>query len=159
MNRFFRPLTLMAAVLAVAFTMTGCAGARLNKGASSKPLPPKERIAQLESESQAKDQEIRRLQQELETLRDQAAVSEAYSYEPATNVKSAPSTGALRVPGVTVTQLQRALKSAGYDPGTIDGRLGKRTKEAVRSFQRAEGLKVDGVVGQKTWNALKRASA
>ncbi len=158
MNRLFRP-ALFASVVVLAFSLTGCAGARLNKGASSKPLPPKERIAQLESETQAKDQEIRRLQEELEGLRGQVAASESYSYEPATNVKASPATGAIRVPGLTVTQLQRALKSAGYDPGTIDGRLGKRTKEAVRSFQRAEGLKVDGVVGQKTWSALKRASA
>lgn len=157
MHRSVR-LSMAAFLLLIApMTLAGCAGARLNK--ADKPLPPKERIAQLESEAQVKDQEITRLQQELDQMRGQVAASESYSYEPVSNVKSAPSTGSIRVPGLTVTQLQRALKAAGYDPGTIDGRFGKRTKEAVRSFQRSEGLKVDGVVGQKTWGALKRASA
>ncbi len=148
----------VALFTAVALSASGCAGARLNKGAESKPLKPAERIAQLESESKAKDQEIVRLQTELSAMRDRSSVVEdAYAYEPVTNVKTAPSTAALRVPGVTVQQLQRALKAAGYEPGPIDGRLGRRTKDAVRSFQRAEGLKVDGVVGQKTWTALKAA--
>jgi|APTNR8051073442_1049403.scaffolds.fasta_scaffold56854_2 peptidoglycan hydrolase-like protein with peptidoglycan-binding domain len=158
MNRPFRSLSMTVLVTAVALSASGCAGARLNKGAESKPLKPAERIAQLESEVKAKDQEIVRLQTEMSSMRDRSTVIEdAYAYEPATNVKTASSTAALRVPGVTVQQLQRALQSAGYEPGPIDGRLGRRTKEAVRSFQRAEGLKVDGVVGQKTWTALKAA--
>ncbi|WP_051894203.1 peptidoglycan-binding domain-containing protein [Streptomyces exfoliatus] len=35
-----------------------------------------------------------------------------------------------------------------------DGVFGKNTKSAVRSFQARAGLKVDGVVGPKMWNAL-----
>lgn len=50
--------------------------------------------------------------------------------------------------------LQRALVAAGYRPGAIDGQIGPRTKEAIRDFQRARGLVVDGVPGPQTLAAL-----
>ncbi len=53
-------------------------------------------------------------------------------------------------------QIQTALKNAGYNPGPIDGKMGKRTREAIRAFQEANGLKVDGRVGKKTWGSLKK---
>ena len=56
--------------------------------------------------------------------------------------------------GEDVKVLQRALKRAGYDAGTIDGIFGSRTETAVRAFQRANGLTVDGIVGPRTWAAL-----
>lgn len=59
--------------------------------------------------------------------------------------------------GPVVKQLQQRLKDKGYNPGTIDGVFGLGTKAAVRSFQKANGLEADGVVGQKTWNALGMA--
>ena len=51
-------------------------------------------------------------------------------------------------------QIQAALKNAGYDPGTIDGKLGARSKKAIKDFQAANGLKADGKVGAKTWAKL-----
>ena len=50
--------------------------------------------------------------------------------------------------------IQRALKNAGFDPGPIDGKLGSRTRQAVREFQGVNGLQVDGVVGKRTWAKL-----
>jgi putative chitinase len=50
--------------------------------------------------------------------------------------------------------LQRALVAAGYAPGPIDGQIGPRTKEALRSFQRDRGLTVDGIAGPQTMAAL-----
>lgn len=60
-----------------------------------------------------------------------------------------------RMRGKKVRQLQRALKKAGYDVGKIDGIFGSRTSQAVKDFQRANGLDVDGVVGPKTARRLK----
>lgn len=55
-----------------------------------------------------------------------------------------------------IAQIQRGLKAAGFDPGTIDGKLGSKTKAAIRNFQKTHDLKVDGKVGRNTWRLLKR---
>jgi len=39
-----------------------------------------------------------------------------------------------------VSKLQSALRKAGYNPGPIDGQLGKDTMDAVNAYQRANGL-------------------
>lgn len=65
----------------------------------------------------------------------------------------------LRVPGVTVRQLQEALAAAGCNPGKIDGKMGKQTIEAIRQFQRSYGLTVDGICGKNTWAWLQNVTA
>jgi peptidoglycan hydrolase-like protein with peptidoglycan-binding domain len=49
-----------------------------------------------------------------------------------------------------VADLQRALKSRGYDCGAVDGIMGSRTREAVMRFQSDQGLSVDGIAGPAT---------
>jgi peptidoglycan hydrolase-like protein with peptidoglycan-binding domain len=56
--------------------------------------------------------------------------------------------------GKAVTHLQEQLNRLGFDCGKTDGLFGQRTEDAVKAFQAARGLKVDGVVGPKTWTAL-----
>lgn len=56
--------------------------------------------------------------------------------------------------GTAVTRLQQALKDKGYLKGKVDGIYGDQTFDAVKSFQRAKGLAVDGIAGRKTQNAL-----
>jgi peptidoglycan hydrolase-like protein with peptidoglycan-binding domain len=56
--------------------------------------------------------------------------------------------------GKAVTQLQEHLNRLGFDCGKTDGSFGARTEDATKAFQAARGLKVDGVVGEKTWTAL-----
>lgn len=51
-------------------------------------------------------------------------------------------------------QVQKALAQAGYYKGKVDGIVGKRTRAAIRAFQTANGLKVDGRVGPMTWEKL-----
>lgn len=54
--------------------------------------------------------------------------------------------------------LQAALTTLGYEPGPIDGRYGRASKEAVRNFQSAAGIGVDGLVGPQTWSRLQTAA-
>lgn len=56
--------------------------------------------------------------------------------------------------GDDVRELQRTLKEQGYDPGQIDGIFGKKTERAVKRFQKASGLKADGIAGRRTFFAL-----
>ena len=59
--------------------------------------------------------------------------------------------------GEQVKVLQRILSTYGYNLGSnnpFDGSFGALTDAAVRAFQKAHGLTVDGIVGAKTWAAL-----
>jgi N-acetyl-anhydromuramyl-L-alanine amidase AmpD len=58
--------------------------------------------------------------------------------------------------GAQVVQLQSALGLLGHDPGPADGIFGPRTAAAIRSFQRAAGLVVDGIVGPASWAEILR---
>jgi peptidoglycan hydrolase-like protein with peptidoglycan-binding domain len=51
--------------------------------------------------------------------------------------------------GAEVRDLQKRLTEAGFDGGS-DGKFTEKTAAAVRAFQQANGLQVDGLVGQQT---------
>ncbi|MFL5830032.1 MAG: peptidoglycan-binding protein [Solirubrobacteraceae bacterium] len=55
-----------------------------------------------------------------------------------------------------VRGLQRDLRRAGSSPGRVDGVYGPLTERAVRRFQAAHGLHVNGVAGPRTLTALGR---
>ncbi len=56
--------------------------------------------------------------------------------------------------GEEVKKIQTKLKNWGYYNGGIDGIYGSKTFEAVKKFQRKNGLTVDGIAGKNTLNAL-----
>ncbi len=56
--------------------------------------------------------------------------------------------------GEQVKTVQRLFNAMGYDCGTVDGIFGTKTKNATISFQQANKLSSDGIIGAKTWNAL-----
>lgn len=59
--------------------------------------------------------------------------------------------------GTQVRYLQQALIGLGYLSGSADGIYGTKTEAAVRKFQSAYGLGVDGSAGPNTMTALKNA--
>ena len=56
--------------------------------------------------------------------------------------------------GGEVKELQRRLKEWGYYSGAVDGIYGKGTVEAVKAFQKKNGLTADGIAGIETYKAL-----
>ena len=56
--------------------------------------------------------------------------------------------------GNEVRQIQQRLKNWGYYTGEVDGIFGVETKKAVMSFQRKNGLTVDGIAGNATLKAM-----
>ena len=56
--------------------------------------------------------------------------------------------------GNEVTQIQTKLKRWGYYNGNIDGIYGTQTLNAVKYFQRKNGLTADGIAGEKTLSAM-----
>ena len=57
--------------------------------------------------------------------------------------------------GTAVTELQTMLKKLNYYYGSITGSFGSLTKQAVRKFQEANNLTVDGIAGTTTLNKLR----
>ena len=60
--------------------------------------------------------------------------------------------------GDDVKYIQRKLKALGYSI-SVDGSYGKGTAEVVKKFQKANGLKADGVCGSATWKAIVNAKS
>jgi peptidoglycan hydrolase-like protein with peptidoglycan-binding domain len=56
--------------------------------------------------------------------------------------------------GAEVMELQRRLTNLGYSTKGIDSVFGANTDAAVRKFQKAKKLTVDGIVGPATKKAL-----
>ncbi len=125
---------LLAMVLV--FALAGCA----TTGKSASSIQSLEvRVADLEKKLQEKDEEIDRLSGEL------GQAGEPSRKTPASKVD---------VSQATKKDIQAALKNAGFYNGAVDGKFGQLTTAAVKDFQKANGLKEDGVVGQQTWAKL-----
>ncbi|MCB1386932.1 MAG: SEL1-like repeat protein [Nitratireductor sp.] len=58
-----------------------------------------------------------------------------------------------------VRQTQYALGKMGYDAGPADGIMGAKTEQAIRDFQKSNGLKVNGKITQELVNTLAKLAA
>ena len=58
--------------------------------------------------------------------------------------------------GEQVSIVQKVLEDGGYDTGAIDGNFGEKTETAVKAFQKDKKLVADGIIGDKTWDALSK---
>lgn len=66
--------------------------------------------------------------------------------------------------GQAVEDMQEALKRLGYRDAqgnelNPDGHFGRRSQEALKAFQRDQGLTDDGIAGRDTLNALRNAQS
>lgn len=103
----------------------------------------------------------------IESLSTISAEPKTVTPESKTSVASAPVVAPAQAPAKleplppsgpykpTTQEIQTALKNANFYAGAIDGKKGPLTTKAIEDFQKANGLKVDGKVGPKTWEVLK----
>ena len=133
----------LLSVLAVVFvfSLTGCATTRKNNDLEMQGL--RNQVSALESQLASKDEEINSLKESALKSSETAAKPSEKSAE----TKQHP----------TGKQIQTALKNAGYYQGTVDGKVGKGTREAIKAFQKANNLPADGKAGKKTWMLLKNS--
>jgi peptidoglycan hydrolase-like protein with peptidoglycan-binding domain len=129
-------MVLLSVFLVCAFLLNGCA--TMNKKSDQSTEELRNQVITLQEQLQKKDAEIESLKKELGD-----STQGRYS-----------SVGSVETEKPTVRQIQSALTNAGFDPGPIDGKMGRKTKSAIREFQGANGLLADGKVGKKTWRVL-----
>jgi peptidoglycan hydrolase-like protein with peptidoglycan-binding domain len=132
-------------LLGVFVSLSGCA--TVPKQADLELQGLRNQVVALETQVQQKDQEITSLRDALSRVTEEKATATKQKRETSSvgEVKSRP----------TMKQIQTALSHAGFDPGPIDGSKGRKTKEAIKAFQKANGLRADGAVGKKTWALLR----
>lgn len=149
MFKFILPL------IAISVMLTGCA----TTGMKNNHDQLQARVVELEKKIEEKDAEIVDLQYEVKDLTGKvenakSSKDDAPAETVETVVKASGSDDILRV-NVSAEKLQTALKNAGVYNGKVDGKIGAGTKSAIKAFQKAHGLKADGVVGKRTWDELK----
>ncbi len=58
--------------------------------------------------------------------------------------------------GTEVMKIQAVLKKIGYNPGDVNGIFTRQTENAVKLFQKNNGLVVDGIIGPNTYKSLEK---
>ncbi len=135
-------------VLVSLILLSGCATVQKQNDLQVQGL--KNQVTVLEAQLQEKNAEINSLTDKLNSV-----ISEKELIASQSQFSKKKSAGESNY-RCTVKNIQRALKNAGYNPGGIDGKSGKQTKDAIKAFQKANDLTVDGKVGKGTWALLKK---
>jgi len=120
------------------FALVGCAAGSKKQAAHSLQVAPEKSQKAYQQEPYSGDY-------------DNNDIWQADSYEkPAKKTYSGPAIE------LSPKQIQLALKKAGFYKGEIDGKIGSKAKEAIIKFQKARGLKADGIVGKRTAAELNK---
>lgn len=120
------------------FSLSGCATMRKNNDLELQGL--RNKVSALEAQLREKDDELNSLRDASVKSSEEVSLDES-------------KVAGFKQPDVK--QIQTALKNAGYFEGAVDGKMGKKTRRAIRGFQKANNLPADGKVGKKTWSILK----
>ncbi|MCX5710369.1 MAG: peptidoglycan-binding domain-containing protein [Candidatus Omnitrophica bacterium] len=140
-----RKWIVLVTVMFFAASLSGCATARKQKELELQGL--KNQVSVLEAQVQSKDEEINGLKDQLAKTQQETELKEnaPVKVKVVGSIKTRPK----------AKHIQIALANAGYDPGKIDGKIGTKTKEAIRAFQKANSLSVTGKADKKTWEVLR----
>jgi murein L,D-transpeptidase YcbB/YkuD len=123
------------------------------------------RICSLETQALSKDSEIAKLTNDLEKekqkneyllkiLGEQKGQTQYSTQNLQKKKRAFPKTGSKAYYSFVI-KIQVALKNAGFNPGSIDGRMGRQTTAALRRFQKANDLPADGRIDKQTWELLR----
>gem|GEM_PF-1713472 len=129
-------------ILFLVLPIAGCAGLS-ETGETGKRIDVLEKKVVVLDERQTITED-RLTENEKKITAPQAAVREA----PREKKKTAISMSRKKIQGI--------LRDAGYYRGPIDGKMGKKTKKALKDFQTDNGLSPDGIAGPATKEALLR---
>jgi len=135
---FSRILLSVVIILALA----GCATTK-KTAVGSEVEELRTKVSDLEKQLQEKDEEVRDLEERLSKIKTPESEEIVNAQE-------------VDISKVTPKRIQTALKNAGFYSGAIDGKIGRKTKEAIKEFQKANSLKPDGIVGKQTWARLQK---
>lgn len=141
-RRFFVLFIIMAIVLPLSFF--GCKGKVEN--------PPETQMSEMSQGAEAP----LAIDTLVTTEPAQTIATEAIPPTAAPQIASQPAQAVKADMAVRNKDIQKALKNAGFYTGSIDGKIGPKTKGAIMEFQKAKALKVDGKVGPKTWSELEK---
>jgi outer membrane murein-binding lipoprotein Lpp len=141
--------------IAVGFMLSGCQTTNTKQQVDTLSA----KVQTLENTIQDRDRELSQLQGQVDQLSQQVAEQEKASQVRQQALAAAPlenkdRLGIIKVP-VKSTDVQSALKAAGFYAGEVDGKVGANTISAIAAFQKANSLPVDSIVGPKTWELLK----
>jgi peptidoglycan hydrolase-like protein with peptidoglycan-binding domain len=143
----------------IVYSLIAAFAAAIVSGCETVPKKTRQEISDIKSRVETletKVESVEARQAELAEARAAAAAGEAVEEaipQPGTNISimAKPARKKARI-----KEIQTALKNAGFYTGRIDGVKGRKTRTAIREFQKANGLTADGIVGGKTWAALAK---
>jgi peptidoglycan hydrolase-like protein with peptidoglycan-binding domain len=113
-------------------------------------------MQKLRAQLHAKEQELKQSEKEIEDMEWQLEKERQMRRGREKQLAATKTESGKKSVEVSTKNIQKALRQAGFYNGAIDGELGPRTKEAIKRFQKANGLKADGIVGKKTWQKLSQ---
>lgn len=135
-------------VMVIALVASGC---------SSVPKKTKEEISGIKTRVDTLESKVGEMETK-QAYADRAAQEQATGLDEMKSVKMANTNISTKQKdsksGARIKEIQTCLKNAGFYDGSIDGVKGRKTRKAIKDFQKANGLTADGIVGNKTWEAL-----
>lgn len=147
----------LALITFLSMTISGCSSAQKKLSEEVKGIKTKVDTLETRVEGvEAKQTETERLAME-QTQKSEEAKTERAHFGGKSNVEIRHKRGSKD--RERVREIQSCLKNAGFYNGEIDGVKGRKTRAAIKKFQKANGLNADGSVGKRTWEALSKYSS
>ena len=145
----------------LAMVLTGCVTTQNKSNVDQLQI----RVVDLEKKVEERDSEIVDLKYQIKDLSSNTQRQPSISVEDEAPVRKSSSSSSsadqaassdkiIKV-SASISDVQKALKNAGFYKGSIDGKIGQQTKKSIESFQRQHNLTADGVIGRRTWEELK----